>query len=139
MAEYCFSIGAPTKRYSQTAGIHQAPSMSRSEKPTNKQQDVNSKKRRGSRHHSPILESSRTTSRPRTRSLQYSPAEVMILSRLIQRNPLEHHFTQETKLTRLLHPRKQHPGSQGAGRYYQIVESESGALDCLTSDYSMST
>src|SRR6266516_2590311 len=81
------------------------------------QQNVNSKKRRGSRHHSPILESSRTTSRPRTRSLQYSPAEVMILSRLIQRNPLEHHFTQETKLTRLLHPRKQHPGSQGAGRY----------------------
>src|SRR6266581_154450 len=26
-------------------------------------------------------------------------------------------LTQETKLTRLLHPRKQHPGSQGAGRY----------------------
>src|SRR5207244_12184401 len=53
---------------------------------------------------------------PRTRSLQYSTAEVMILSRLIQRNP-EHHFTEETKLTRLLHPRKQHPGAQGAGRY----------------------
>src|SRR5437660_12358185 len=117
MAGYCFSIGALTKRYSQTAGIHQAPSMSCSEKPTNKQQDVNSKKRRGSRHDSPILESSRTTSRPRTRSLQYSPAEVMILSRLIQRNPLEHYFTQETKLTRLLEVRKQQPGSTGAGRY----------------------
>src|SRR5437660_12406943 len=95
--------------------------MSRSEKPTNKQQDVNSKKSRGSQHHSPILESSRTTSRPRTTSLQYSPAKVMLLSRLIQRYPLEHHFTQQTTLTRLLHPRQQHAGSQEAGRCQQTV------------------
>src|SRR5437879_12091179 len=99
MAGYCFSIGALTKRYSQTAGIHQAPSMSCSEKPTNKQQDVNSKKRRGSRHDSPILESSRTTSRPRTRSLQYSPSEVMILSRLIQRNTPDNDLTQNHQST----------------------------------------
>src|SRR5438128_11664142 len=131
MAEYCFSIGAPTKRYSQTAGIHQAPSMSRSEKPTNKQQEVNSKKRRGSRHHSPILESSRTTSPPRTRSLQYSTAGVMILSRLMQRNP-EHHFTQKTKLTRLFHPRKQHPRAQGAETYQQKVAARRRPVDWLT-------
>src|SRR5207302_10110506 len=117
MAGSCFSIGAPAKRYSQTAGILQAPFMSRSEKATNKQQDVNSEKRQGSPHRSPTLASSRTISHPRTRSLQYSTVEVMILSRLIHRNPLARHSTQKTKLMRLLHTRSHHLGSQEAGRY----------------------
>src|SRR5207237_10462030 len=124
MAGYCFSIGAPAKRYFQTAGILQAPSMSRSEKATNKQQDVNSEKRQGSPHRSPTLASSRTISHPRTRSLQYSPVEVMNLSRLIHRNPLARHSTQKTKLMRLLHPRRQRHGLQEAGIYQRMVESE---------------
>src|SRR5207237_10083590 len=98
MAGYCFSIGAPAKRYSQTAGILQAPSMSRSEKATNVQQDVNSEKRQGSPHRSPTVASSRTISHPRTRSLQYSTVDVMTLSRLIHQNPPPSRSTQNMKL-----------------------------------------
>src|SRR5213078_1353006 len=113
--------------------------MSRSEKATNKQQDVNSEKRQGCPHRSPTLASSRTISRPRTRSSQYSPVVVMILSRLIHRNPLARHSSQERKLMRLLHPRRQRHGLQEAGMYKRTVESESGSARLSTSDYSMST
>ena len=58
-----------------------------------------------------------TISHPRTRSSQYSPAKVMILSRLIHQNPLARHSTQKTKLMRLLHPRRQRHGLQEAGIY----------------------
>jgi len=80
-------------------GILPALSMSRSENPTNRQQDVNSKKRRESQHTSRTSESSHTMSHPRTRSWRYSHVEVMTLSELIVRNRLKHRSTQETMLT----------------------------------------
>src|SRR6266480_7302108 len=99
MARYFFNVVVPAMQLSRAAGILPALSMSRSENPTNRQQDVNSKKRRGSQHPSRTSESSHTISHPRTRSWRYSHVEVMTLSELIMRNRLKHRSTQETMLT----------------------------------------
>src|SRR2546425_12647389 len=99
MTRYYSNVEAPRTRYFQTAWIRQAASKSRSEKATNKQRNVNSKKRRESQHRSSILERSHILSHPRMKLWQYSPAKVMIPSGLIKWNHLKHHSTQETKST----------------------------------------
>src|SRR6266702_1810790 len=98
MARYFFNVVVPAMQLSRAAGILPALSMSRSENPTDRQQDANSKKRRGlSIPHVP--RKVHTMSHPRTRSWRYSHVEVMTLSELIMRNRLKHHSTQETMLT----------------------------------------
>ena len=64
MARYFFNFVVPAVQLSRAAGILPALSMSRSENPTNRQQDVNSKKRRESQHSSRTSESSHTMSDP---------------------------------------------------------------------------
>src|SRR6266496_4146357 len=64
MARYFFNFVVLAVQLSRAAGILPALSMSRSENPTNRQQDVNSKKRRESQHSSRTSESSHTTSNP---------------------------------------------------------------------------
>src|SRR3989442_4087932 len=99
MTRFYSNVEAPRTRYFQTAWIRPAPSRSRSEKATNRQRNVNSKKGRESQHRSSILESSHILSHPRTKLWQYSPAKVMIPSGLITWSHLKHHSTQVTKST----------------------------------------
>src|SRR5438093_11991911 len=116
MTRYYSNVEASRTRYFLTAWIRPAPSTSRSEKATNKQRNVNSKKRRESQHRSSILESSHILSHPRTKLWRYSPAKVMIPSGLITWNHLKHHSTQETKASDR-NPKRQHLGLQGDGKY----------------------
>src|SRR6267143_2787741 len=88
------------QRFFQTAGILPAPSMSLLERAMNKRRDVSSRKKRGFRQCRRLLESSCIISHQRTRSWPYSPAEVMILSELIEANHLRHHSKRETRLAR---------------------------------------
>src|SRR2546426_11815789 len=97
MARYFFNVVVPSMQLSRAAGILPALSMSRSENPTNRQQDVNSKKRRGSQHPSRTSESSHTMSPPRTRSWRYFPVGGMPPSKLILRNRSTHRSPQKTQ------------------------------------------
>src|SRR6267143_5960917 len=99
MARYSFNVGVPATRFFQTAGIRPA-STSLLERAMNKRRDVNSRKKRGFRQCSCMLESSCIMSHQKTRSWPYSPAEVMILSELIEANHLRHHSKRETRLAR---------------------------------------
>src|SRR2546425_4173359 len=116
MARYFFNVVVPAMQLSRAVGILPALSMSRSENPTNRQQDVNSKKRRGSQHPSRTSESSHTSSHPRTRSWRDFHVEGMTPSEMIMRDRLKHCFTQKTKLNEKLHVETRGPWLQKEGK-----------------------